>query len=207
MEPALNLVDAQGTHLSMLAARLQNRETLPPLVPKGAWNEGLEALIQDFSETDLLGREDVDSDYAKAVQSGLLLWNDSMNESHSFSQEIHNATGSYWHGIMHRREPDFPNAKYWFRQVGSHPIFPQVRDQALGVFQTMAETSEYARMRLQQMESCDQWDPFAFVDWCEEAVKGVHGHPDAATLLEAVQLREIELLVTYSYRQAIRAGE
>ncbi|MBW3623793.1 MAG: hypothetical protein KY468_10350 [Armatimonadetes bacterium] len=201
--PALNLTDAQSTNLASLAARLQNRDTLPPLAPKESWNEGLQAVLEGMEESELLGRDDADPDYARAVKSGLLLWNDSLNESHSISQGIPNVTGSYWHGIMHRREPDFSNAKYWFRQVGDHPIFPSLREQAIGVFRSVEDTSEYARMRLQQIEGTPQWDPFAFVDWCEEAVSNSQGSHDEAHLLEAVQLREIELLITHSYRKAV----
>ena len=205
IRPALNITDAQGTQFAMLAARLQNRDSLPPLVPKEPWNETLEAMVQDLDETELLGTDAVQPDYVQALKSGLLLWNDSMGASHEVSQNIHNATGSYWHGILHRREPDFPNAKYWFRQVGGHPIFPHVWEQAIGVFQ-QAGNSDYARMRLQRLETSEQWDPFAFVDWCEEAVRGTTGSPDAAALLEAVQLSEIELLITYTYRQAVDAS-
>ena len=38
---------------------------------------------------------------------GLWLLHDFLDESHSLSQEITTDTGSYWHGIMHRREPDY----------------------------------------------------------------------------------------------------
>lgn len=200
--PALNLTDAQGTPLASFAARLQNRESLPPLMPKEPWNEGLQAILEGTDETELLGSDAVDPDYARSVKSGLLLWNDSMSESHEISQGITNATGSYWHGILHRREPDFSNAKYWFRQVGEHPIFPQLYEQAAGIFQSVAETSEYARLRSQQLQSGGRWDAFAFVDWCEAAVKTPQ-YPDEVELLEAVQLREIELLLTYSYRTAV----
>lgn len=53
------------------------------------------------------------------VSAGLLLWNGDLDASHTISQHIEDITGSYWHGIMHRMEPDYSNAKYWFRKVGS----------------------------------------------------------------------------------------
>src|SRR6185295_10328040 len=39
--------------------------------------------------------------------AGLLLRYDFLDESHHISQELETPGGSYWHGIMHRREPDF----------------------------------------------------------------------------------------------------
>ena len=56
----------------------------------------------------------VDSSMAAACHSGLWLLHNYLDESHQISQEISSATGSFWHGIMHRREADFSNAKYWF---------------------------------------------------------------------------------------------
>jgi hypothetical protein len=70
------------------------------------------------------------------------------------------------------------------------------------VLREAADGSEYARQRLAQVEGNEAWDPFAFVDWCEEAGRAGHDS-DAVKLLEAIQLREIELLLTYSYRQAV----
>jgi len=54
--------------------------------------------------------------------SGLWLLHGFLNESHEISQSLKTAEGSFWHGIMHRIEPDFWNSKYWYRQVGSHQV-------------------------------------------------------------------------------------
>jgi hypothetical protein len=76
--------------------------------------------------------------FSPEVQAGLWLYVDDLNSSHILSQGIESATGAYWHGIMHRREGDFSNAKYWFRQAGRHEVI---------------ETLGY--------------DPYDFIDECE----------------------------------------
>src|SRR5262249_40608970 len=62
-----------------------------------------------------------DDDMAKACLAGLWIRFDFLDESHTLSQEIETPTGSFWHAIMHRREGDFGNSKYWWRRVGKHP--------------------------------------------------------------------------------------
>ena len=77
-----------------------------------------------ISELAVLAHHDavsIVSDYAE-VLAGLWLYVDDLDRSHTISQDIHTPTGSYWHAIMHRREGDFWNAKYWFRKVGNHPV-------------------------------------------------------------------------------------
>ena len=63
-----------------------------------------------------------DREMARACLAALWLYHDFLDESHRISQSVHGREGSYWHGIMHRREGDYANAKYWFRRVGAHPI-------------------------------------------------------------------------------------
>lgn len=54
--------------------------------------------------------------------AALWLYVDELDKSHVVSQAIDTPTGSYWHGIMHRREGDFDNSHYWFDRVGKqHP--------------------------------------------------------------------------------------
>lgn len=63
-----------------------------------------------------------DRESAEACLAALWLWGDDLDRSHRISQGLHGQDGCYWHGIMHRREGDFSNAKYWMRRVGEHPI-------------------------------------------------------------------------------------
>jgi hypothetical protein len=53
--------------------------------------------------------------------AGLWLYVDELDRSHRISQGASDSTGSFWHGIMHRREGDFSNSHYWFRKTGHHP--------------------------------------------------------------------------------------
>jgi len=48
----------------------------------------------------------------------LWLYVDDLGRSHEVSQGILTPLGSAWHGVMHRREGDFWNSKYWFRKAG-----------------------------------------------------------------------------------------
>lgn len=63
-----------------------------------------------------------------ALVAGLWLYVDELDRSHDVSQSMPDATGSYWHGIMHRREGDFGNSHYWFRRTGQHPAMAAMTD-------------------------------------------------------------------------------
>ena len=59
---------------------------------------------------------------AAACLAGLWLHHNFLDESHTLSQDIDTTTGSYWHAIMHRREGDYGNAKYWLHRVGASDV-------------------------------------------------------------------------------------
>lgn len=93
--------------------------------------------------------------FSAECQSGLLLFAGDLHGSHALSQNIHNREGSFWHGVMHRRERDFWNAKYWFRKVGHHPVMDAIA----------TALSELPKPVPPWIGST--WDPYHFVDLCE----------------------------------------
>jgi hypothetical protein len=115
----------------------------------------------------------VDREMAECCISGVWLLHDFLEESHTISQGIDTPSGSYWHGIMHRREGDFSNAKYWFRRVGRHPVLAELGD---------------------------GFDAFEFVDRCEAVARGRSKEREECLDL---QQREWEELFDYCYRGAI----
>jgi hypothetical protein len=132
---------------------------------------------------------------ADACRAGLWLCHDFLDASHTISQDIATTTGSYWHGLMHRREPDFSNAAYWFRRVGDHPVFAALHEAAAALAGS-TEVDDAARFLRRQT----RWDPFAFIDLCERCVAG---RSSSERLCRQIQQREWELLFDYSYRQAV----
>jgi hypothetical protein len=136
----------------------------------------------------------VDQQMAACCVAGVWLLYDFLDESHEISQAIHNSSGSFWHGIIHRREGDYANAKYWFRQVGQHPIFPDLVQAAQEL--SVSDGSESARA----FQTWAVWDACRFVDLCQAAVQG---RSSGESFLCRVQEAEWELLFDHSYRRAL----
>ena len=135
---------------------------------------------------------------ARACVAGLLLLYDGLDESHTISQELEDSTGSYWHGIMHRREPDYGNAKYWFARVRQHPIYSAVAEAAYSLAQeSFAQQSWSAAQWLMKQGS---WQADAFVDLCQAARSA---GPAADLLCRQIQRKECELLLDFCFRAAI----
>ena len=139
-----------------------------------------------------------DRSMARATLAGLHLLADDLDQSHEISQSIHTPTGSFWHGIMHRREPDYGNAKYWFQRVGNHVVYESVAGAAHAILQETAGDTDVANFP----SDSNTWDADGFVDLCAKATKS--GGP-IEQLCRLIQRGECELLLAHCYNEALRS--
>jgi hypothetical protein len=133
---------------------------------------------------------------ARACLAGLWLYHGFLDESHRISQSLHSRDGSYWHGIVHRREGDFANAKYWFRRTGPHPIHEALNLSARSLGRDLGASAP-------SLCASSAWDAAAFVDLCAAACAERGG---GLELCRKIQQREWQLLFDYCYRRAAGPG-
>ena len=132
--------------------------------PEAKLNDRVRAMLSDAA---------VSGTRAELVRAVVLLWHDHLDAAHRIVQDIETPEGSYLHAIMHRREPDYGNAKYWFRRVGKHPCFARLA--------SLAGAREFVKN--------GDWDPFAFVDACERSPQ--------SEALRQLQAEEFRILLHY----------
>lgn len=195
--------------ITAIIETLEQRSGLQSLNPELTWNAALEQQVEALkklgSSTEMI-----------TLIAALHLRNDSLDLSHSYAQQIeHDTTGAYWHGIMHRMEGDYPNAKYWFWQAERHPVMQLLKQRVADWLQqhwqsgTLEEDDaaeslpESGRADAEQaagiMQAFQQggWNSAQFCD----LVQMSRGLGAAATgLLQSLQAIEIEALFQYTLR-------
>ena len=115
------------------------------------------------------------------IHSALLLWHDHLDASHDLSQNINSNDGSFLHGIMHRREPDYSNAKYWLTRAGQHEAFDSINTRAAPALKDTSLTHL----------ATEKWDAFASVDAVSEASPSTTEYQ----VLQELQRIELEVLL------------
>jgi hypothetical protein len=165
------------------------------LVVSGDGDPAAAAKLKTVSAAQLLKDKINRPPFAQLLLAGLWLWHDWLDESHRISQQIETSDGSYWHAIMHRREGDFSNSKYWLARCRAHPTHADIAARLPGIIAAHATDPEVKGL------TAGGWDPFAFVDLAEKLHDRPHD-PLHSTAV-AVQRLEWQALFEHCARQAI----
>jgi hypothetical protein len=134
---------------------------------------------------------------AKALLAALWLYHDCLDEAHAIVQALETPSGSLWHAILHRREGDFSNAKYWYARCADHPALPTLSVQAAAQLNPMPADKSLLKITM------NGWSGPAFVD----LVEAVHRNPDDARHRVAVALQQLEWRVLFDHCTRAAAGK
>jgi hypothetical protein len=127
-----------------------------------------------------------------AAMAGLWLYFSCFEEAHDLVSHSTTPECELWHAILHRQEPDAGNAAYWFRKVGTHPVFSKISQAAVRILDRHPD----AEFR------SGKWDPFAFVAFCERARQQPGTVQERAAV--EIQLAEWQILFDYCARNSQR---
>ncbi|MVO98507.1 hypothetical protein [Paenibacillus lutrae] len=179
-------------------------ERRPSLYPIEEWDSLIDVRIGKLQVSALSGNDQDKEPYALALKAGLYLLNESLDNSHEISQDITNDTGSYWHGLMHRMEGDYSNAKHWLQDVGNHPIHTVLMTEVRAYLEKQPTLNdldhEAMKAKLDVLLTSPEWNSSVFTDVIELQVTLLQ-NPEIDTWLTHIQYLEIKLLLAYCYRQ------
>ena len=126
---------------------------------------------------------------ARCVRSLLFIAAGGLDQAHRIVQEISTGDGAYIHGMVHRIEGDFDNARYWFRRAGAQPA--------------AAEMYRRAAARSMTVASHPIWDPFLVTGMVETSrTAGVTEELRAILTIEFEEMltREVSAAVSLEER-------
>lgn len=176
-------------------AKLLRDYRVPSLGP-GTPIENLRGTLRALTFSDIFQTKPIRDEFmANACLTGLWLYFDFIREAHTVCQLVPTTTGNLWHAIIHRREPDYPNAKYWLRKVLTHPIYAPLQTISI----QLASAVENAPGTFSA--DTKSWDPFAFIEICRDSRDR---DSPIESLCRQIQRREWELLFDYCYFHAVK---
>jgi hypothetical protein len=171
-----------------------------PLVVTAPTSAATLQLLSGVTPQQLLIAPIQDWESANALLAGLWLGHDALEEGHRIAQEIDTPSGSFWHAIMHRREGDFSNAKYWYARCRRHPVQPAISAQSAMLAKGAGIDTQGKRL------TAVEWDGPELVD----LVASVYRRPADIKTELAQRLQQIEWEGLFEYcaaRATTMAGD
>lgn len=149
-----------------------------PLMPldAGRPDRALRPVLDALAEKAEAELTIVDRDAFACCLAAVWMLHGYLDEAHALCQDVPTASGSYWHGVMHRREGDYGNAQYWFRRAGKHAACEAI---------------------------AADWDAIAFVDEVRRIVEEGGAKQGGSQLCLEQQRVEWRALFDWCWREAI----
>ncbi len=138
----------------------------------------------------------LDGSQADLLKAAALLYHDQHDPAHDLVQDLASSDGVVIHAILHRREPDYWNAKYWFRRVTDHPLYRRLTSRLAS-----AGPSKVADRWRPSLCLADAFDPMAMVEACESLADKSRDSEDVL-FLRQIQQAEFECLVEHLFNGA-----
>jgi hypothetical protein len=155
---------------------------------------------------------------AWAMLAALWLWHDGLEECHRIvqkspeellpvagrlaqfnpstapqltQQQLHEAakTFAFWHAIMHRREGDFSNSKYWYARAAGHPVLTILAHQVGSIVNQLPADRQLLKL------IATGWNPDALVDLAEASYQD----PGSPKYQTAVALQKLEWQTLFEF--------
>ncbi len=168
---------------------LLHDHTLDDPLPKEPTDYELVIRLREVDDAKLFGGGPVLPGAPTAlVRAGLFYYLNALDDSHKQSAAVEGDMAAYWHGMVHRREGDFENARYWMRRAGEQPVFQEMQGRASDASPHMSRQSN--------------WDPFLFIHLCEQYK---YGETDYKKELGHLQRVEFAAMFDYGWRQCVSA--
>ena len=102
------------------------------------------------------------------AQAALYLYFDCFEEAHNIANDHEGSTEGNWiHAIVHRREPDAGNSRYWYARVNvPAKISGEIAREALAILKE--QPVKELEPLVQKLEKSKRWEPEAFVGLCDQ---------------------------------------
>ena len=220
--PRLRMTHPELQHLTPRARQLVDAGNYDRLVAPARALAEAHQLLDDATPEQLLDAP-FHNAAGHATVAGFWLWHDGLHECHEIVQRSPDdrffrsepaaqpvdsplrrpatlkeltATFSFWHAVMHRREGDFGNSKYWYAKCAGHSALAKLAEMATPLFAGQTQSAAIARL------TRGGWDAYAFVDFVEAACDRPAPHPDHQLAI-ALQRLEWRALMAHTIAQAI----
>lgn len=122
------------------------------------------------------------------VQSALYLYLDCFDEAHEIANQQEGTWAGNWlHAIVHRREPDAGNSKYWYARVKAPDLYSALGHEAVALLGAVPPKAIEKIAHRMTKSGC--WEPAIFVDLCEKIRRE---SPDSPPYRALARLQELE---------------